>query len=132
MEDRPGAQTLTDGRAGRRPAYLGGALLTFSGLVDVGAAPGAVNVDPYCLLIGNDLLRVDFTGWAWLRLAVSVVTAVAGLAVIANRRWSARVAVVAAGVSVVLAVLAFGYTPLRTLLEVPLNLAAVRLILRRR
>lgn len=127
---RPGSASTPAGPA--RPAYLAGALLAFSGLLDIAASPAGIAADPYYVLTNGRFYHLDFTGWAWLRLTVGVVTALAGLAVMANRRWSAGAGITGAGLSVVAALLAVAYNPLRALLEIPLNLAAARLILRHR
>jgi hypothetical protein len=131
MADTPGSD-FGDGQATRRPAFLAAALLGFSGVVNIAGAPAAIAADPYYVLIAGDLYRVDFTGWAWLRLAVGVATVLAALALVANWRWGARVGLVAAGLGAFVAVLGFSYSPLHTILVVPLNLVAVRLIRRRR
>jgi hypothetical protein len=132
MADRQAAEISGDGGTGRRPALLAGALLVFAGLVDVAAVPVAIVGDPYILLIGGELHHVDLTAWAWLRVAVGAATAATGLAIVAKRRSGARAGFVVAGIGVVVALVAFPYQPLHSLLDIPVNLAAVRLLLRRR
>jgi hypothetical protein len=75
---------------------------------------------------------VDMTGWAWLQVAIGTAAAIAGLVVLADRRWTAAFGIACAALAIAAGVLMFPYAPARAALVIPLNAAAIRLLIRHR
>ena len=116
---------------GDRPLLAGG-LLAGAGLVDVISAWAYTAADPFVVETRQGVYRMDITGWAWLHVAIGVAVTLAGLLVLTGRRWTVPLAVGAAALAVAVDLLLLPYAPVRALLVVALDGAAVRLLLRGR
>ncbi|SCL22446.1 hypothetical protein GA0070624_2531 [Micromonospora rhizosphaerae] len=116
---------------GRRRPLLAGGLLAGSGLVDVITAYANTMGDPFVVVTRQSAYRVDITGWAWLHVAIGAAVMVAGLLVFTGRRATVRFAIAAAVLAIAADLLLFPYAPIRSVLVVGLNGAAIRLLVRR-
>ncbi|TDC76492.1 hypothetical protein E1193_23810 [Micromonospora sp. KC606] len=126
------AQVDDTGTAPARPPLLAGGLLVAGGGVDVLSAWAHTVSDPFVTIGEEGVRHVDITGWAWLNVGVGAAVTLAGLLVLTGRRGALPAAVGAAALGILVGVLLFPYAPIRTLLVVGLDGAAVRLLLRHR
>lgn len=117
--------------SGQRPPRLAGALLAGSGLVDVLAAYANTRLDPFVVLTRHGFAPIDITGWAWLHVAIGALVMIAGVLVLTRRPAAIRFAVSCAVLAIAVDLLLFPYAPIRALLVVGLNGAAIRLLVRR-
>lgn len=117
---------------GRRPARLAGLLLIGANLVDVLAAYPDTTVDRFVVVTGSAIHLVDITGWLWLDLIVGMAAVLAGVAVVANRRWAQPLAIAGAVLAIAVDILIFPYGPIRAAMVVSLNAAAVGLLVKDR
>lgn len=115
---------------GGRPLLLAGALLGAAGLADVLSTVTAGAGDPYLVVRGETMYRLDITGWAWTHGITGLVTAVVGLLVLTGRRAVVVGATVVAVASVAVDLLILPYEPYRSVLSASLTVAAVRLLVR--
>lgn len=121
----------------RRPYVFAGLLLAVAGLLDVAGGIPMVNSNSFVVMDEGVPYLLDVTGFAWLHVAAGAVTAVAGLVLLARRRWTAALAAVMVVSSAAVDVLVLPYEPLRALLALGVHVAVVwflvhnRLLLRR-
>lgn len=133
MADQEAGTVVTAiGSAGRRPVLLAGGLLSAAGLVDILAAILPAATDPYVVTTYSAMYHLDITSWAWLHGVMGAAAATAGLLVVADRRWTALVGVVVAGLSVALDLLFLPFEPYRAVLAAALAATTIRLIARHR
>ncbi|MCX4469163.1 hypothetical protein OOK41_02335 [Micromonospora sp. NBC_01655] len=121
---------MVDDGAGGRPLLLAAVLLGGAGIFDVLGGVGELTGDPYVSIEGGGMYHYDITGWAWLHLAAGALAAGAGVLVPLDRRWSARLALVAVAALVASHLLVLTYHPIQTVIVIGLALAAARLVLR--
>ncbi|MFI2713082.1 hypothetical protein ACH495_23460 [Micromonospora sp. NPDC018662] len=115
----------------RRPLLASG-LLAAAGLVDAVSAWAHTRHARFAVATADGVYRVDLGAWAWAHLAVGVAVTVAGLAVLTGRRWAVPVACCCVLPAVVVDLLLLPYAPVRAVLVVALDGAALRLLLRHR
>ncbi|MFE9654827.1 hypothetical protein [Micromonospora sp. NPDC006431] len=118
------------GRAGSGRPLLAGSLLAGAGLVDVLTSWAHTAGDQFVAGTAQGMHAVDIVAWAWLHVAIGVAVALAGLLVLTGRRGTVLFAVCCALPAVVVDVLLFPYAPIRALLVVALDGAALRLLFR--
>lgn len=128
----PGTATTASGQAGRRPPLLAGGLLGGAGVVDIVTSYPNTQGDPYMVVTQGGIYQLDMTGSVWTHIAIGMAMVVAGLLVVADRRWTTVVGLACAGLGVVFEILTFPYQPLRGTLVIGLNIAAIQLLIRHR
>ncbi|TDB70760.1 hypothetical protein [Micromonospora sp. KC721] len=127
-----GSTAVIDGTGTARPPRLAGGLLVVGGGVDVLSAWAQTVGDPFVAVGEGGVRHLDVTGWAWLNVGVGAAVTLAGLLVLTGRRGALPAAGGCAALAILVGVLLFPYDPIRTLLVVGLDGAAVRLLLRHR
>lgn len=115
-----------------RQRQLAGVLLVGAGLFDAISGLGDVDDDPYVVVTREGVFHLDVTGWMWAHLVTAALMGVAGLLLLAGRRWSLRLAAAAAIVGIGLHLIVLPYQPLWALIVIGLAVAALRLLWRGR
>lgn len=115
-----------------RQRQLAGVLLVGAGLFDAISGVGDVDDDPYVVVTREGVFHLDVTGWMWAHLVTAALMGVAGLLLLAGRRWSLRLAAAAAIVGIGLHLIVLPYQPLWALIVIGLAVAALRLLWRGR
>ncbi|WP_406036637.1 hypothetical protein OG799_19495 [Micromonospora sp. NBC_00898] len=128
-----GSAGVADAGAARpgRPLLAAG-LLAGAGLVDVLAAWAHTTRDAFAVETAQGVYLVDITGWAWLHVAIGAAVTVAGLLTLTGRRGTVPLAISCAVPAILVDLLLVPYAPIRSVLVVALDGAAVRLLLRYR
>ncbi|MGC5020705.1 DUF7144 family membrane protein [Micromonospora sp. DT47] len=121
---------VAPGTSGPRRPLLAAGLLAGSGLVNVVASYAITVADSFMVVTRGGVYEVDITGWAWLHVAFGAAVTIAGLLVVTGRRWTARVAIVCAVLTIGIDVLVFPFAPFRAVLVVALSGSAIRLLIR--
>ncbi|WP_422733977.1 DUF7144 family membrane protein [Micromonospora sp. WMMD558] len=116
--------------ARHRGVLLASGLLVGSGVIDAVAAYADTSSDRFVVVTEGGLHLLDLTGWNWLLVGVAVAVAVAGILVMAGRRWTSAVGLAAALLALGLDLAFIPYAPLHVILVAGLNIAAARLLLR--
>ncbi|MFG2055169.1 hypothetical protein ACGFI9_14150 [Micromonospora sp. NPDC048930] len=120
------------GSAGPGRPLLAAGLLAGAGLVDVVTAWAQTFPNRFVVETGQGMYAVDITAWAWLHVAVGVAVTLAGLLVVTGRRGTVPLALGCAVLAITADLLLFPYAPIRAVLVVGLDGAAIRLLLRHR
>ncbi|MCZ7438933.1 hypothetical protein O7598_21175 [Micromonospora sp. WMMC241] len=113
----------------RRP-LLAAALLTAAGLVDAVSAWAHTRHGRFAVATADGVYQVDLGAWAWAHLAVGGAVVLAGLAVLGGRRGAVPLAFCCVLPAIVVDLLLFPYAPVRTVIVVALDGAALRLLAR--
>lgn len=124
--------TGSGGSAGPGRPLLAGALLAGAGLVNVVTAWAQTAPGRFVVERDQGMHEVDIVRWAWLHVAVGVAVTLAGLLLVTGRRGTVPLALGCAVVAIVVDLLLFPYAPIRAVLVVGVDGAAVRLLLRHR
>ncbi|RZU74230.1 hypothetical protein EV384_2673 [Micromonospora kangleipakensis] len=120
------------GATGSGRPLLAAGLLTGAGLVDVLSAWAHTARDAFAVETAQGVYLVDITGWARLHVAIGAAATLAGLLVLTGRRGTVPLAICCAVPAVAVDLALLPYAPIRAVLVVALDLAAVRLLLRYR
>ncbi|ATO14243.1 hypothetical protein CO540_10830 [Micromonospora sp. WMMA2032] len=112
-----------------RPLLAAG-LLTAAGLVDAVSAWVHTGHARFAVTTADGVYQVDLGGWAEAHLAVGAAVLLAGLAVFTGQRWTVPLTICCVLPAVAVDLLLLPYAPVRTVVVVALDGAALRLLLR--
>ncbi|MEU4780297.1 hypothetical protein [Micromonospora sp. NPDC023633] len=112
----------------RSRRYLAAVLLGAAGGIDFLTGLAIVPLGPYVDIPSAEMFCLDITSWGWVRLVVGVATALAGLAVLVDRRATTVAAIVTATVGIGLGILLLPYHPLAVWMTATLAAVAVWLL----
>ncbi|KAB1139842.1 DUF7144 family membrane protein [Micromonospora sp. DT46] len=112
----------------RSRRYLAAVLLGAAGGIDFLTGLAIVPLEPYVDIASAEMFHLDITSWGWVRLVGGVATAVAGLAVLVDRRATTVAAIVTATVGIGLGILLLPYRPLAVWMTAALAAVALWLL----
>jgi hypothetical protein len=112
----------------RSRRHLAAVLLGTAGVIDALTGLASIPLEPYVDIASTELFHLDIAGWGWVRLVVGVATALAGLAVLVDRRATTVAAIVTATMSIGLGILLFPYHPVTAWMTAMLAAVAVWLL----
>ncbi|SBT53421.1 DUF7144 family membrane protein [Micromonospora narathiwatensis] len=111
-----------------RQRMLAAVLLAGIGVFDTLEGLSDVDDDPYVVENPEGLLRLDITGWTWAHVVSSILLAVAGLLLLTGRRWSVRLAALAALASLLIHLIMLPFEPVWSAIVIGMIVAALRLL----
>jgi hypothetical protein len=85
----------------------------------------AIVEDTFFVKTKNYVYQFDVTTWGWIHLAIGIVVAVAGWALLSGRLWARATAMVLAVLSALANFLFIPYYPLWSLLMIALSIAVI-------
>ncbi|WP_091295167.1 DUF7144 family membrane protein [Micromonospora halophytica] len=116
----------------RRPALLAGALVGAAGLLDFLAGFATTRAEPYVVMTNREMVHLHTAAWGRLHLLIGLAALVAGLVIALGPRWATVLGLGAVAAGSVADLLFLPYDPLRELLAVGFEIAAVVVLVRNR
>jgi hypothetical protein len=123
---RTGTAARTDGIAWATGlASFAAILMVVNGVWAVLLGIAAVFRDEVYVEQGGYVYGFDLTAWGWLHIALGVVVAAAGLGVVRGATWALVVAVLVAGLSLVVNFVFIPYQPVWSILVIVVDVVVI-------
>jgi hypothetical protein len=106
-------------------AVFGGSMMLVIGIFQIVVGLTAIFEDTFYVMSDNYLFGFDVTTWGWIHLALGVLVAAGGVAVLAGRLWGRVLGVVLAAMSAVANFLFLPYYPLWSMLIIAADVAVI-------
>ncbi|MGW0893837.1 DUF7144 family membrane protein [Saccharopolyspora sp. NPDC002578] len=106
-------------------AQFAGIVMVIIGVFHAGVATATLFQESFAVVLNSYVFSYDVTAWGWLHLALGVVAAVAGTALLAGLPGTRVPAMVVVGVSALAAFLFIPYQPLWSLLIIAVDVAVI-------
>jgi hypothetical protein len=106
-------------------AVFGGCMMIVIGIFQVVVGLTAILEHTFYVVTDNYLFGFDVTAWGWVHLALGVLVALGGGAVLAGRLWGRVLGIVLASLSAIANFLFLPYYPLWSMLIIAADVAVI-------
>jgi hypothetical protein len=106
-------------------AVFGGSMMIVIGIFQIVVGLTAIFEDSFYVLADNYLFGFDVNTWGWIHLALGVLVAAGGVAVLAGQFWARVLGVVLASLSAIANFLFLPYYPLWSMLIIATDVAVI-------
>jgi len=106
-------------------AVFGGSMMLVIGIFQIVVGLTAIFEDTFYVLADNYLFGFDISTWGWIHLALGVLVAAGGIAVLAGQIWARVLGIVLASLSAIANFLFLPYYPLWSMLIIATDVAVI-------
>ena len=106
-------------------AVFGGSMMIVIGIFQVVVGLTAIFEDSFYMLSDDYLFGFNVRTWGWIHLALGVIVAIGGAAVLAGQAWARRLGIILAAISAVANFVFLPYYPLWSMLIIAADIAVI-------
>ncbi|WP_238008138.1 hypothetical protein KZZ52_06695 [Dactylosporangium sp. AC04546] len=106
-------------------AVFGGSMMLVIGIFQIVVGLTAIFEDTFYVMSDNYIFGFDVSTWGWIHLALGVLVAVGGGAVLAGQLWGRVLGIVLAALSAIANFLFLPYYPLWSMLIIAADVAVI-------